>query len=122
MNRSHHGCFDQTGIAEWKEIKMIVNDLKLMGLFHKMADVQALLHLGIHFRMFGIGLFLQTDSSLPLVIESPDANKVTSNPRSTSPSAMLEDTCSQGPYFLGGVRQAMDDSMAIFMGMMLIQF
>ena len=34
---------------------------------------------------------------------------------------MLEDTCSQGPYFLGGVLQAMGERMAIFMILVVIQ-
>src|SRR5579871_2159088 len=41
-----------------------------------------------------------------LVTESLVANKVTSQPRETSPSAILPATVSQAPYCRGGVRQA----------------
>src|SRR3984885_9329059 len=45
-------------------------------------------------------------------MESPVANKVTSQPRATSPSAMLPATVSQAPYCRGGVRQATGDRTA----------
>src|SRR6185437_9522419 len=45
-------------------------------------------------------------------MESPLANNVTSQPRATSPSAMLPATVSQAPYWRGGVRQATGDRMA----------
>src|ERR1700693_429377 len=54
-------------------------------------------------------------------MESPVANKVTSQPRATSPSAMLPATVSQAPYCRGGVRQATGDNTAIFLlGMVML--
>src|SRR5262245_5777263 len=53
--------------------------------------------------------------SRALVTESPAANKVTSQPRATSPSVILLATVSQAPYCRGGVRQATGDRMAILL-------
>ena len=50
--------------------------------------------------------------SLPFVMESPVAKRVTSIPFSTNPSVMLEATCSHGPYFLGGVLHTTGDNIA----------
>src|ERR1035438_7632911 len=48
-------------------------------------------------------------------MESPLANKVTSQPRATSPSAMLPATVSQAPYCRGGVRHATGARIAILL-------
>src|SRR5580700_4611114 len=45
-------------------------------------------------------------------MESPLANKVTSQPRATRPSAILPATVSHAPYCRGGVRQATGDRTA----------
>src|SRR5207253_9317150 len=44
--------------------------------------------------------------------ESPVANKVTFQPRETSPSVTLLATVSQAPYCRGGVRHAIGDRIA----------
>src|SRR5208283_4888948 len=49
-------------------------------------------------------------------MESLVANRVTSQPRATSPSAMLLATVSQAPYCRGGVRQATGERTAILLG------
>src|ERR1700675_5062171 len=46
------------------------------------------------------------------VTESRLANKVTSQPRATSPSVMLLATVSQAPYCRGGIRQAIGERIA----------
>src|SRR5258706_9095772 len=56
----------------------------------------------------------QTPSRVALVTESRLANRVTSTPRATSPSASSETTCSHGPYARGGVRHAIGPSNATF--------
>src|ERR1700721_2184832 len=53
-----------------------------------------------------------TACSRTFVMESLLANKVTSQPLATSPSAMLLATVSQAPYWRGGVRQATGARMA----------
>src|SRR6186713_1399724 len=45
-------------------------------------------------------------------MESPVANRVTSHPRATSPSAILPATVSHAPYWRGGVRHATGDRIA----------
>src|SRR4029079_16295489 len=56
------------------------------------------------------------------VKESPLANKVTSQPRATSPSATLLATVSHAPYCRGGVRQAIGDRIATFLFAIIILF
>src|SRR5574341_1228729 len=56
------------------------------------------------------------------VRESLLANKVTSQPRATSPSAMLLATVSQAPYCRGGVRQATGDRTATLLLGIVIMF
>src|SRR5450432_583438 len=65
------------------------------------------------FESSAYGLSIQ-NSSLPEVTESPVANKVTSAPLATKPSAKPDTTCSHGPYLRGGVRQATGERSAIF--------
>src|SRR6266852_3373731 len=55
------------------------------------------------------------------VTESLLANKVTSQPRATSPSVMLLATVSQAPYCRGGVRQATGDRTAtLLLGIVML--
>src|SRR5688572_13862160 len=52
--------------------------------------------------------------SLPLVVESPVANNVTSWPRATSPSVRSAVICSTDPDFGGGMEVATGPMCAIF--------
>src|ERR1043166_8810782 len=61
-----------------------------------------------------------TQARLAFVCESPEANRVTSCPLSTSPSASSETTHSTPPYPVGGTGNQHGATIAIFIGSLML--
>jgi hypothetical protein len=60
MYGGNHRRFYQPGIRKRQKIEVIVDDIKLIRLFHQVADVQTLQNLGIPGAVFLVTLFANT--------------------------------------------------------------
>ena len=96
VDRREHRRLDEPAVGEREKIEAVVDDVELVRPLEGVRDVQALGHLRVDVRIFGVTT--GDDSSEPSgVTESPLANNVTSTPLAASPSVRSEANCSQGP-------------------------
>ena len=111
VNGCEHRRLHQPRVGQRHEVVMAMDEVKLGSVLERLGDVQVFGDFGID----GGILFIAPSTTAcrwARVTESPVANKVTSQPRATSPSVMLLATVSQAPYCRGGVRQATGDRTA----------
>ena len=90
------GVSTRRAVGQRQEVEAVVDQVELARPLEDLGDVEAFPYLGIGVRRFGVSP-AATDTSCAVVTESAVANRVTSTPRATRPSASSETNCSQGP-------------------------